>query len=65
MKFMAEHSSELKKLERLATYLHITAQDINHRIDRYKSLLEERDSKPNHSIGDKLATVELFYSQRL
>jgi len=66
IKFMSEHSNEpeyvlwfIKKLERLASYLHIMAQDVNHRIDRYKSLLEEMNSNPNHSINDKLEKVEL------
>lgn len=48
IKFMAEHKNEpdyvlwfVRKLERLASYLHITAKDINHRIERYKTILEE------------------------
>ena len=66
MKFMAEHRNEpdyvlwfVGRLERLASYLHVTAQDINHRIDRYKKVLEEMESRPDHNINDKLTSVEL------
>ena len=45
----------LCKLERLASYLHITAKDINRRIDRYKVILDEmgKNSSPD------LSTIEL------
>lgn len=66
IKFMAEHKNEpdyvlwfIKKLERLASFLHVTAKDINHRIERYKKLLEEMEINPDHSINDPLSSIEL------
>ena len=66
IKFIAEHKDDseyvlwfVKKLERLASYLHITAKDINHRIERYRLLLEEMEENPDHSIDDPLASIEL------
>lgn len=71
IKFIAEHKNEpdyvlwfVKKLERLASFLHITAKDINHRIERYKLLLEEMESNPNHSIDDKLSSIELTNDEK-
>ena len=53
IKFLAEHMHEseyvlwfVRKLERLASYLHVTAQDVNRRMDRYKWVLAEMDSRP-------------------
>lgn len=50
----------LRKLERLASYLHITAKDINKRIDRYKIILDEmeRNSSPD------LSTIELTQEEK-
>lgn len=71
IKFLAEHKNEpdyvlwfMAKLERLASFLHITAKDINHRIDRYKLLLEEMEINPDHSIQDPLSSVELTNSEK-
>lgn len=71
IKFMAEHHNEpeyvlwfIARLERLASYLHITAQDINHRIDRYKKVLEEMDRKVHHNINDKLILIELTATEK-
>lgn len=71
IKFMAECNNDseyvlwfVKKLERLASYLHITAKDINHRIERYKSLLEEMEINPDHCISDPLVSVELSNEEK-
>lgn len=71
IKFMAEHKNEpdyvlwfIRKLERLASYLHITAKDINHRIERYKTILEEMEMNPDHNINDPLLSVELSNKEK-
>lgn len=71
IKFMAEHKNEpdyvlwfVRKLERLASYLHITAKDINHRIERYKTILEEMEMNPDHNINDPLLSVELSNEEK-
>lgn len=68
---MAEHRNDseyvlwfVKKLERLASYLHITAKDINHRIERYKLLLEEMEENPDHCIDDPLISIELSNEEK-
>ncbi|MBD9149606.1 MAG: DUF1524 domain-containing protein [Spirochaetia bacterium] len=45
----------LRKLERLASYLHITARDINKRVDRYKIILDEMEK----NASPDLSTIEL------
>jgi uncharacterized protein with ParB-like and HNH nuclease domain len=47
------------KLERLASYLHITAKDINTRIERYGRILNEMDVNLGHSLANPLQSVEL------
>lgn len=47
------------KLERLASYLHITAKDINTRIERYGRILNEMDVNLGHSLAHPLQAVEL------
>jgi len=71
IKFMAEHKNEpdyvllfIKKLERLASFLHITAKDINKRIERYKRVLEEMESNPEHCISDPLLSMELSNAEK-
>ncbi len=66
IKFFSEHSNDseyilwfIKKLERLASFLLVTAQDVNHRMDRYKWLLVEMDNRPTNSIDSPLKNVEL------
>lgn len=70
--FLAGHANDseyvlwfMTKLERLASFLHITAQDVNRRMDRYKWLLAEMDSKPDHSMADPLTTIELTDEEKL
>lgn len=71
IRFFAEHSNEsdyilwfVQKLERLASYLHITAKDVNRRIERYALLLEEMENNPDSSIDDPLDSVELTNSEK-
>ena len=66
IKFLAEHQNNsayilwfLRKLERLASYLLVTAQDVNHRMDRYRWLLVEMESRPDHSLENPLKNIEL------
>lgn len=71
IKFMAEHQNAsdyvlwfIRKLERLAAFLHITAKDVNHRIERYKSVLEEMEQRPNHNINNPLTSIELTNQEK-
>ena len=66
IKFFAEHQNDstyilwfVEKLERLASFLLATAQDVNHRMDRYKWVLVEMDSRPDHSLSAPLKNIEL------
>lgn len=66
IKFFSEHKNEsdyilwfVRKLERLASYLLVTAQDVNHRVERYKWILVEMESRPDHSLNDPLVNIEL------
>jgi hypothetical protein len=71
IKFIAEHPHDsayifwfIKKLERLASYLHVTAQDVNRRMDRYKWVLAEMDSKPDHSLVAPLTSIDLTPAEK-
>lgn len=66
IKFVAEHSNDsayvlwfMQKLERLASYLLITARDVNARMDRYKWILVEMESRPDSSLNNPLRNIEL------
>ena len=66
IKFLAEHPNDseyvlwfIRKLERLASYLLVTAQDVNHRVDRYKWLLVEMEGRPVSTLADPLRNIEL------
>lgn len=66
IKFLAEHPNDsvyvlwfIRKLERLASYLLVTAQDVNHRMDRYKWILVEMESRPDNSMENPLVNIEL------
>lgn len=72
IKFFADNKNDseyilwfVQKLERLASYLHITAKDVNHRIERYKAILDEMESNPDHNINDKLSSVDLTNSEKI
>lgn len=71
IRFFAEHENEpdyilwfTQKLERLASYMHITAKDINKRIERYKLILAEMEQHPDSSIDDPIVSVELSNSEK-
>ena len=49
----------MRKLERLASYLLVTGRDVNHRMDRYKWLLVEMETRPHTNINDPLRSIEL------
>lgn len=66
IKFLAEHPNDsaytlwfIRKLERLASYLLVTGQDVNHRMDRYKWILVEMESRPDSSLSNPLTNIEL------
>lgn len=66
IKFLSEHMTDhsyvlwfFTKMERLASYLVISSADVNERVRRYASILEEMEQRPNHSISDPLQSIEL------
>lgn len=71
IKFISEHKNNpdyvlwfVKKLERLTAFLHITAKDVNKRIERYKELLEEMESNPDNNLNDPLTSIELTNEEK-
>lgn len=54
----------VKKLERLASYMHITAKDINTRIERYSRILNEMDDNLSHNVNNPLKSVELSEDEK-
>lgn len=66
IKFMAMYPDDseymlwfIRKLERLSSYLQVTAQDVNHRMARYKFVLAELKERPDSSLEDPIRNVEL------
>lgn len=66
IKFLAEHPNDstyvlwfIRKLERLASYLLVTEQDVNHRMVRYKWILVEMEDRPDSSLENPLVNIEL------
>ena len=49
----------ISKLERLASFLQITAKDVNHRISRYKFVLSEIKDKPDSTLDNPIKNIEL------
>ena len=49
----------IQKLERLASYLQVTAQDVNHRMARYKFILAEIKDRPDSTLEKPLQNIEL------
>lgn len=47
----------VQKLERLAAYLHVTAKNVNERIERYSKVIENLESE--HSIHSTISAIEL------
>lgn len=71
IKFMADRKNEssyilwfFSKLERLTSYLFVTAKDVNKRIERYSRILVEMEQNPDHSINDPLSSVELTNEEK-
>ena len=71
IKFMSEHRNDseyilwfVSKLERLASYLYVTAKDINKRIERYRLLLEEMETNPDNCMNDPLTSIELSNEEK-
>ena len=66
IKFFADHKNDsayvlrfTEKLERLASYLLVTEKDVNQRMNRYKWILVEMESRPDSSIEQPLVNIEL------
>ena len=65
--FMTQHQDDseyllwfIRKLDRLSSYLQVTAQDVNHRMARYKFVLAELKERPNSSLNDPIQNIELL-----
>lgn len=66
IKFLADHKNDsvyilwfIRKLERLASYLLVTAKDVNQRMERYKWILVEMESRPDNNLTAPLENIEL------
>ena len=66
LKFMLKYGNDsdyllwfLKKMERLATCLMATNQDVNKRINRYCQILDEMEKRDDHSLLSPLLSIEL------
>ena len=71
MQFMSKYEDDseyvlwfVKKLERLAAYLHITAKNVNKRIERYSRILDELEGHSNHSQTDPIKSIELSENEK-
>ncbi len=49
----------VRKLERIASYLQVTAQDVNHRMSRYKFILAEMKERQDSSLENPIRNIEL------
>ena len=54
----------VKRLERLAAFMHATSKDVNRRIERYSMILQEMEDRPEHSVDDPLSTLELSATEK-
>lgn len=52
----------VKKLERLAAYLHVTAKNVNERIERYSKVIS--DIENTHSIDKPVNAIELTLAEQ-
>ena len=64
--FLTDHKNDsvyilwfIRKLERLASYLLVTAKDVNQRMERYKWILVEMESRPDNNLTAPLENIEL------
>lgn len=69
IKFLATHGKDadyvlwfFRKLERLASFMHICGYDVNQRIERYALVLSDLDGK--HSLDAPIAGVELTSDEK-
>ncbi|MEQ1488160.1 MAG: DUF262 domain-containing HNH endonuclease family protein [Methylotenera sp.] len=51
-----------QKLERLAAYLHVTAKNVNERIERYSKVIVDLES--DHSIDNPINAIELSQNEQ-
>lgn len=54
----------LTRLERLAAYMHVTAENINSRIARYAQIIDEIQNNKESSLLNPLKSVELTAAER-
>ena len=66
IKFLTDHKNDsvyilwfIRKLERLVSYLLVTAKDVNQRMERYKWILVEMESRPDNNLTAPLENIEL------
>ena len=66
IRFLTDHKNDsvyilwfIRKLERLASYLLVTAKDVNQRMERYKWILVEMESRPDNNLTAPLENIEL------
>lgn len=66
IKFLTDHKNDsvyilwfIRKLERLASYLLVTAKDVNQRMERYKWILVEMESRPDNNLTAPLENIKL------
>ena len=66
IKFLTDHKNDsvyilwfIRKLERLASYLLVTAKDVSQRMERYKWILVEMESRPDNNLTEPLENIEL------
>ena len=71
LKFMLSYGNDsnyllwfLKKMERLATCLMATGQDVNKRIYRYGQILNELENRTDHGLSSPLISVELTEEEK-
>ena len=64
--FMSMHPDDsdyllwfVRKLERLSSYLQVTAQDVNHRIARYKLVLAELKERSDSTLDNPILNIDL------
>ena len=72
IKFLTDHKNDsvyilwfIRKLERLASYLLVTAKDVNQRMERYKWILVEMESRPDNNLTAPLENIELTDWEKL
>lgn len=71
IKFFAERRDDpayvlwfIKRLERIAAFMHATSKDVNRRIERYSTILREMEERPDHSVDAPLMSMELSAKEK-